>query len=290
MNIEVAWENFRLQLIADGRSGHTISQYERHIRLLAHWAADVGHSRETGALVHEDLAQFLSSLTARTRPDGGLKKASSMNCLRSSLRTFFGYLHRAGVITTDPARMVRRALCSPPPPRGLSHAERDQLLRTLASAQDSLAERDHALFHFMLATGIRVGSVVAIVTEDIDLERGEVLLRTAKRGRSDRVLLGDQIREHIVRYLDGRTSGPLFPGRHGGRLTARHIARRLVRWVEHAGIDRVVSPHMLRHTFAANLYQKTRDVLLVKSALHHRSVASTLVYARPDEEALRAVL
>ena len=156
MNIEVAWENFRLQLIADGRSGHTISQYERHVRFLARWAADVGHSREIGALGHQDLAQFLSSPTARTRPDGGLKKASSMNCLRSSLRTFFGYLHRAGVIYIDPARLVRQALCAPPLPRGLSHAERGQLLRTLASAQDLLAERDHRTPATHRITGLAV--------------------------------------------------------------------------------------------------------------------------------------
>ncbi len=61
-------------------------------------------------------------------------------------------------------------------------------------------------------------------------------------------------------------------------------------WAERAKIDRAISPHMLRHDFATRIYQKTRDVLLVKAALHHRSVASTLVYARPDEKALRAVL
>ncbi len=153
MKIEEAWEKFRLQLVADGRSDHTIAQYRRHVRLLARWAADVGHGRKIEDLGHEDMAAFLASPVARTRPDGGVKKASSMNCVRSSIRTFFGYLHRAGVISTDPGRLVRRALCTPPPPRGLSHAERDQLLGTLAAAQGQVPKRDSALFHFMLATG-----------------------------------------------------------------------------------------------------------------------------------------
>ena len=113
MKIEVAWERFRLQLVADGRSCHTNAQYRRHVALLAHWAAGAGRCREIGTLGHEDIAAFLASPVTRTRPDGGMKKASSMNCLRSSLRSFFSYLHRAGDISTDPARLLRQALCAP---------------------------------------------------------------------------------------------------------------------------------------------------------------------------------
>ena len=116
MKIETALDRFLQQLDADGRSSHTIAQYRRHVRLLARWTADVGYSDEIESLTHQDLARFLASPVARTRPDGGVKKASSVNCLRSTLRAFFGYLHRAGSLPTNPAHLIRRALCSPPPP------------------------------------------------------------------------------------------------------------------------------------------------------------------------------
>jgi site-specific recombinase XerD len=72
-------------------------------------------------------------------------------------------------------------------------------------------------------------------------------------------------------------------------MTRRHAERRFRVWVEKAGIRRA-SPHSLRHTFATKLYKRTGDVLLVREALCHRSISSTLIYARVDAERLRRVL
>ena len=105
MRIEAALERFLVQLQADGRSIHTRKQYQRHIRLLARWARDVGpRGDELETLGHEDLARFLASPAATGRVGGGEKLATSANCLRSSLKGFFGYLHRAGYIPHDPSR------------------------------------------------------------------------------------------------------------------------------------------------------------------------------------------
>jgi len=102
MTIDEALERFLTQLRADGRSEHTVRQYERHVRLLARWAADVGHTGAAGELSHEDLARFLASPHGRTSARGGTRKASSTNALRGSLRGFFACLHRAGYIAQDP--------------------------------------------------------------------------------------------------------------------------------------------------------------------------------------------
>ena len=72
--------------------------------------------------------------------------------------------------------------------------------------------------------------------------------------------------------------------------THARIQRRFGQWLEKAGIKRKLSPHGLRHSMATNLYRKTGDILLVKEALHHRSIASTMVYARADREQLRTAL
>ena len=89
MLITEAADKFFVQLEADGRSRHTIRQYRRHIRKLAEWMADVGHSGDMSAITHEHIAEFLASHTAQTRPDGEKKKASSANCLRSSISLDF---------------------------------------------------------------------------------------------------------------------------------------------------------------------------------------------------------
>ena len=80
MHIEEALERFTTQLQADGRSIHTRRQYERHLGLLARWARDVGHGREKiEKLGHEDVARFLASPVANTRPDNAPKKAGSQS-------------------------------------------------------------------------------------------------------------------------------------------------------------------------------------------------------------------
>ncbi len=291
MRIEDALERFTTQLEADGRSVHTRKQYARHIRLLAHWARDVGPSGdEVERLDHEGVARFLASPVATGRLRGGQKLATSANCLRSSLKGFFSYLHRAGFITHDPGRLIRRAVCSPPPPKSLSEEEQRRLLDVVAKATGPEGERDYALFHLMLASGIRLTSALEVDREDVDLDKSEIRLRHTKGDRPDVVFLGKAIAEHLQRYLAKRESGPLFTGRDGERITSRHAQRRLGQWLKAAGITRKASPHSLRHTFATRLYAKTSDILLVKEALRHRSIASTLVYARADEGRLRQAL
>jgi integrase/recombinase XerC len=291
MRIEDALGRFLTQLEADGRSRHTIGQYRRHIRLLARWARDVRPcGDEIEKLGHEDVAAFLAAPVATGRLQGGKKLASSANCLRSSLKGFLSYLHRAGFIAHDPGRLIRRALCAPPPPKALSDDEQRKLLDVLAAATGPEAERDHALFHLMLASGIRLSSALALDREDIDLERGEVALRTAKGDRRERVFLSEAIGAHLGRYLAGRTTGAVFTGRDGRRVTSRHAQRRFGEWVRVAGITKKLSPHSLRHTFATKLYSSTSDILLVKEALRHRSIASTLVYAQANAERLRRII
>ena len=290
MQIDDALERFFVQLEADGRSQHTIRQYRRHVRLLARWCADVGHTGAIETITHEDIARFLASPQARIRPDGAAKKAASVNVLRGTMKGFFRYLHEAGHIGQDPTRLTRRALCGTPPPRGLSQADQSRLLGTLTADDGLEAERDHVLFHLMLATGIRLSSALALDAEDVDLDRGEVQLRSTKGDRPERVFLGNAIREHLAKYMTGRDSGALFTTRRGRRISCRHAQRRFSEWIEKAGIKGPASPHSLRHSFALGLYQRTGDVLIVKEALRHRSITSTLVYARGDEERLKRAL
>ena len=290
MKLEAALRSYSLQLAADGRSPHTIAQYERHLNLLGRWLAASGHSGKIEEIGHEDLARFLTSPLARERDDGAARQASTLNCLRSSLRTFFAWQHTAGNLRQNPARLIRRAICSPGPPRALNEGERTALLDTLAAGEGWTSRRDHALFALMLGTGMRLGATLALDVGDLDLERGELVARRMKGGRGERVIVPRVICEHLAAWLGSRPSGPVFRSRHGTRLGARQVARRLDFWMAQAGVRRDASPHTLRHSFATALYQKTGDILLVREALRHRSIVSTLVYAQADEGRLRQAL
>lgn len=213
-----------------------------------------------------------------------------MNALRSSLKGFFAYAHEAGYIALNPARLVRRASTGPRPPRGMSQAEQERLLAAFDAVDTDEARRDAVLVRLMLATGIRLSSALALDVEDVDLERGEVCVRRVKNGGEQVVFIGADTRALLASYLACRPSGPLFICASRRRLGTRQVQRRIAQWMGHAGIAGHYSSHSLRHSFAMGLLARTHDVLLVKAALGHRAIGSTLVHCRADQARLRAAM
>ena len=217
MQLEEALSAFVRQLEADGRSPHTVGQYRRHVRLFARWIGD----REIDEVEHEDIARFLSSEAVRGRHGGGARKPTSANAIRSSMRVFFGFVHAAGYAPTNPARLVRRARCGTPPPRALSQAEEDRLLAVLSKGN----ARDRMLFSLMLRTGVRLGSALGLDVEDVDLERGELSLRTMKGSRQDTVVLPRVVRDDLRAWIGDRVAGSLFESYPGCRATPQDRAK-----------------------------------------------------------------
>jgi len=290
MDLQEGLARFVRQLEADGRSGHTIAQYRRHVRELARWAAQAAASDDVAGFDHEHVAAFLASPAARTRPDGRPRRPGTVNAMRASLKGFFRYLHMAGYIAEDPTRLVRRARAGTPPPRGLTEEEQRALLRVLADADGPEAARDHALFHLLLGAGLRLSEAIGLDVEDVDFDRSEVILRHAKGGGVEAAILAPDLARHLERFLGDRSSGPLFTSQSGRRLSPRHVQRRLKQWLQRAGVRRPASPHSLRHSFALRIYERTRDVLVVQRALRHKSVGSALIYAHAGNSDVRAAL
>lgn len=278
MLLTTALTKYEVQLQANGRSPHTIAQYHRHIRGFDRWIRDEGRDRRMDRIGHEALAEFLSSSIARLRSDGRPKRASSMNVLRSSLRAFFAYAHEAGYSPRNPARLIRRARCGPPPPRSLSDDEQKRFFDALDRGSSDAAARDRLLFRLMLATGMRLGEALAIEVGDVDLDRDEIALRWTKGARPRTVPIPQCVRDDLHRWMGMPRSGSLFTGPSGNALSTRHVRRRFDQCIARAGIARRTSPHSLRHTFARRMYETTGDLLRVKRYLGHRSLHATMVY------------
>lgn len=283
MHLDDALARFDAQLLADGRAAATRAQYGRHLGTFARWLPPHLQLEQIGA---ETLARFLGDPAVLRRRDGNAKLPTSLNALRSSLRVFFAFCVQAGYLATDPARLVRRARCAPAPPRTIAPEDLRRLLDTVGSATDRHARRDFTMFCVLAATGIRLGSLIALDVGDVDLAAGELMLRATKGNTPQRVVMPPTLRDHLAEFIRGREHGPLF----GRTLTARTVQRRLSYWCGRAGIVARVSPHTLRHSFAQSLYRHTGDILLVKEALGHASVNSTITYARTDRRKLRAAV
>src|SRR5262249_44836836 len=143
MHLQAALQAFLLQLEADGRSPHTIGQYPRHGTALANWLATTGASATVADLKPELLARFFAADAARASCRGGPKRAVSLNAMRTSIRCFAAHLHQSGLVAANPARLLRRARCAPPPPKALHADEQRRLLDVLAAATglEAVADR-----------------------------------------------------------------------------------------------------------------------------------------------------
>jgi integrase/recombinase XerC len=285
MHVQAALQAFLLQLQADGRSPHTVNQYRRHGAALVDWLAETRAPTSVAKLTPEVLARFFADDAAKNSCRGGAKKAVSLNAMRTSIRCFAKHLHDAGLVATNPARLLRRARCAPPPPRALHDDEQKRLLAVLAKAKGDEAGRDRMLVEVLLGTGMRIGSALALDVGDIDFAHGEMTLRTTKNDRPTTVMMPAAVAKRLRTFLAGRTDGPVFrAGDH--RVSMRHAQRRLSNWFVAAKIQGR-SAHSLRHSFASALLGRTGDLRLVQAAMNHASIVSTTIYTTVDRERLR---
>jgi len=288
MQVQAALQAFLVQLEADGRSPHTIGQYRRHGASLVAWLAANRLPTNVARLTPDLLARFFADDAAKNSCRGGPKKAVSLNAMRTSIRCFAKHLHDAGFVATNPARLLRRARCAPPPPRALHGDEQRRLLQVLAKAKGREADRDRMLVELLLGTGIRIGSALALDVGDLDFAHGEIRLRTTKNDRPTTAVMPAAIAKRLRAFVAGRADGPLFlAGDH--RVSMRHAQRRLATWFTAAGIVGR-SAHALRHTFATTLLGRTGDLRLVQAAMNHASIVSTTIYTTVDRAKLRAAV
>src|SRR5689334_22522937 len=197
-----AWALYYRQMHADGRSQHTIMQATRHIRLLQRFLPE----HRPDEITHEEVARFFSSSVARCVDGGRTKRPTSLNCLRSSLRTFFRYLHRAGCVERDPTLLLRLARTGVAPPRGISEKERQRLFAAMAARRSRAARRDEMLFGLLLTSGIRIGSALALDVGDLDHEGCSLLLRKHKGGVPQRAYAPREVMARIASYVGDRSS------------------------------------------------------------------------------------
>jgi len=272
---------------------------------LEHLAAERGASPHTLRNYGIDLREFVGFLrregSSLTAADARLVRAyvawlygrrlAKVTIARrlASIRSCFRFLARRRVIEQNPARQVR----SPRPPRRLpsflpKDESRDLLDRRPGSSE--AARRDHALLELLYATGIRVAECCGLDCDDVDRSHGTV--RVLGKGDKERVVpVGDAALDALDGYLAarGRASGPLFTNHRGGRLTPRSVHRIVGRQARLSGLDRRVTPHTLRHTFATHMLGEGADLRLIQELLGHSRLSTTQRYTHVSPEHLMKV-
>jgi integrase/recombinase XerC len=207
----------------------------------------------------------------------------------ASLRSYYRYQRRQGVVASDPVGGLR----NPKQPRRLPKLLRvEDVIRLLDAipTADDLGVRDRAMFETLYGGGLRVGELVGLDLADLDEE--SAMVRVRGKGRRERLCpIGSMAMEWVQRWRAARR--PLRPGdpalflnRRGTRLTSRSVGRLLQEHLVGLGFDPSSSPHTFRHSFATHLLDRGADLRSVQDLLGHRSLTTTQIYTHVTRERL----
>ncbi len=285
MRVQQAVEQFLEDLGTEGRSPHTVAAYRRDLAKFCEFADDTVIDAVTPAM----LTSFMATESVQVRPCGTQKANATINRYRVSLKALFAWGSDRWLVSRNPTAILKCKRHRSPPPAILTDAEVDRLLGS--SLEGRNATRDRALLSFMLTTGCRLGETLALNARDIDWDTGRVTLHSAKGGEPETVNVGRQVL-HMLQSIarDTEPGHALFRSTSGRRLSHRQAQRIVAARSREAGIEKPVTPHILRHSFATRLYNATGDLRLVQVALRHNHITTTEQYAQLDPRRLESAL
>jgi integrase/recombinase XerC len=273
-------------------SPHTVTAYVKDVRQFAAWVrSDRGRELPPAEVDHALLRSFLGTLRRRGYASGTVARKLA------SLRAFFRYLQRAGVIDEDPATLLRSPRSTQRLPVFVSPEE--MIAALVAPEGDSLqAVRDRAILEFLYSTGVRLSELTGLDVKDVDLRDRSVRVRG--KGRKERItpVGGPAIaaleeylktRAELVRTKEGADGKALWLNRSGGRLSGRSIQTMVRRYLREVSEREKVSPHVIRHTFATHLLNGGADLRAVQELLGHESLSTTQVYTHLTTDRLKQV-
>ena len=219
---------------------------------------------------------------------------SSVSRKLSSLRGLYKYLANEKIVKSNVFSLVNAPKKSKKLPRYFEYNELEELF-LVPDTNTSLGQRDLLLLEMLYATGVRVGELVNIKVKDIDLGRRNIII--LGKGNKERfVTYGEYCEDILKRYLnDGyillnkNNLDYLFLNNNGGNLTERGVRYILDELIKKTSINKKISPHMIRHSFATHLLNEGCDLLTVQKLLGHESIKATQVYTHVTTDRLREV-
>ncbi len=220
--------------------------------------------------------------------------ARSIARLVSSLRAFFRFVVLEGGIKANPAAGLSSPKLWFNLPKFLQVEEVERLLRQPAG-DDRRSVRDRAMLELLYASGLRVSELVSLKRQNLNLDDG-FLICQGKGGKERIVPLGRSAAAAVERYLSCArdeflkgTSDYLFLTGRGKPFTRQGFWKRLKAYAEQAGLDRRISPHILRHSFATHMLERGADLRSVQLMLGHSQITTTQIYTHVSRRRLRRV-
>lgn len=232
---------------------------------------------------YSDFRRYLAQL--RTRQF----KPRSLARKLSSIRSFFRFLQREGLIKENPAVLLVTPKLDKTLPKFLSEEEMTKLIEA-PRLDKNAGQRDKAIFETLYSSGLRVSELVGLNIEHIDFI-GNVV-KVMGKGKKERIVpIGDQALKEIRAYLASRNSNEraVFLNKNGKRLTDRSIRNIVNKHILNTSVTMKVSPHVVRHSFATHLLNRGADLRSVQELLGHVNLSTTQIYTHVTTDRLKAI-
>ena len=283
MNAQIA--RFKQYLMYEkGLSPKSVEAYLHDVLLLEEF---LGEKKMEDASF-EDLQQFLKYLYQSEY------NARSQARIISGMRAFYRYLIYANVLETDPTELLDAPKIGMHLPDVLTVEEIQRIMEVIDLSTPE-GHRNRAMAEVMYGCGLRVSELVTLRISNLFFDDGFV--KVVGKGNKERLIpIGTTAMKMVNLYVDGKRKelkikkgeeDYVFLNRRGAHLTREMVFMLVKRWVKDAGIEKTVSPHTFRHSFATHLIEGGADLRAVQEMLGHESITTTEIYTHLDQDYLR---
>ncbi|MEX0783703.1 MAG: site-specific tyrosine recombinase/integron integrase [Dehalococcoidia bacterium] len=272
-------------------SNNTIAAYKNDLAQFKGFLVRPGNGTAPWTTIRgEGIVDYVADLRDRQYKDATVARKVA------AVKSFFGFLTAEGLIEGDPTENLKSPQVGKSLPKALTVEEMDELLEQPSRRNTPEARRDKAMLELLYATGLRVTELVSLDLADVALESDPVTVRCVGKGERERVLpllqrAVDEVRHYIFhvrpKLVRNRRESALFVNRRGERLTRQGFWLILKNYAREANLDKAITPHTIRHTYATHMLSGGMPLRNVQDALGHASISTTQIYTHLTDDQKR---
>ena len=279
---ELINEFLRYLLIDKGYSNNTIESYKNDLDKFLKFIEDI----DINQITNQNLKEYIKYLNKETLNEKSISR--NISCLKS----FYKFLNIEKYIKENPSDILFQPKIKKSLPNTLTEEEVLNLLNI--ELTDNFSYRNKAMLELIYATGLRVSELINLKLQDIDFSQD--IIRTFGKGKKERIVpIGDFAKEYLKIYiyeyrgsmLKKENSEYLFLNNHGKQITRQGFFKILKKLAKEKGIEKELSPHTLRHSFASHLLKYGADLRTIQELLGHSNISTTQIYTHVTNEELK---
>jgi integrase/recombinase XerD len=284
-------QNFLIFLDTEkGYADNTIAAYRNDLTQFSRYIEEQDKQSAWADVDRDTIISYVLNLKEREYTSSTVARKVA------AIKSFFHYLMAEKVITDDPTATLDSPKVKKRLPKAISRDDIEQLLAAPAKGASAKSQRDHALLELLYASGMRVTELVSLDVSDVNLASKSVRVLSKKAASKERIIpVGDRALEALRTYLNkGRMQlvrdpeeRALFLNHRGQRLTRQGLWLIIKHYVDEVGISEDVTPHTLRHSFAAHKLSQGKSLHDIQKLLGHANISTTQVYQHLGQETER---